>query len=221
MFFKTIKNDIKIVFDRDPAARSVMEVLICYPGLHALFFHRIAHMLWRRPFKLISRIISHISRALTGIEIHPGARIGKRFFIDHGMGVVIGETVQIGDDVTLYQGVTLGGTSWTHGRRHPCIEDKVVIGASAAVLGPVTVGQDSRIGSSSVVIHDVPAHSTVVGIPGRVVRLREPIVDNTCAHHYNLQHATLPDPFSDMISGLRKSVDELNQRLMDIERKTP
>lgn len=218
--FKAIRNDFAMVFERDPAARSKLEIILCYAGLHALIFHRIAHVLWKHHLKLIARIISHFARWVTGIEIHPGATIGERFFIDHGMGVVVGETTEIGNDVTLYQGVTLGGTTWNKGKRHPTLEDRVVVGAGAIVLGAIRIGHDSRIGSSSVVIHDVPPLSTVVGIPGKVVHRREPIVKEGDEHHYDLQHGTLPDPFGDAIEGLRRSVDELNRRLMDVERKT-
>lgn len=218
-FFKAIRDDFVMVFERDPAARSKIEIVLCYPGLHALILHRIGHVLWNHHLKLFARMLSHFSRWVTGIEIHPGATIGKRFFIDHGMGVVVGETTVIGDDVMLYQGVTLGGTSWSKGKRHPTLENNVVIGAGAIVLGPVTIGHDSRIGSSSVVINDVPPLSTVVGIPGKVVHRREPIVKEAGEHHYDLQHATLPDPFGDAIEGLRRSVDELNKRLMELERK--
>lgn len=208
-----------MVFERDPAARSKLEIALCYPGLHALIFHRVAHKLWNCNFKLIARFVSHFSRWVTGIEIHPGAVIGKRFFIDHGMGIVIGETTKIGDDVMLYQGVTLGGTSWTKGKRHPTLEDRVVVGAGAIVLGPILIGHDSRIGSSSVVIHDVPSFSTVVGIPGKVVHRRDPILKSNGEEHYDLQHGTLPDPFGDAIEGLHRSLDELNQRLVEIERR--
>lgn len=217
---KTIRNDFSMVFDRDPAARSKLEIVLCYPGLHALVLYRISHALWTNHLKLIARCLSHFGRWITGIEIHPGAKIGKRFFIDHGMGVVIGETTEIGDDVTLYQGVTLGGTSWSKGKRHPTVEDRVVFGAGAIVLGPVRIGHDSRIGSSSVVISDVPPLSTVVGIPGKVVRRRDPIVHEEGDHHFDLAHGTLPDPFGDAIDGLRRSVDELNRRLVDLEKKS-
>lgn len=167
--FKQIKQDLDSVFDRDPAARNIFEVLTCYPGLHATLMHRLAHALWLRKFKWLARFVSHLSRMLTGIEIHPGATIGQRFFIDHGMGVVIGETAHIGNDVTLYQGVTLGGTSWDKGKRHPTLEDGVVVGAGAKVLGPFTVGKDAKIGSNSVVVKAVQAGQTVVGIPAKAV----------------------------------------------------
>ncbi len=216
---KTIHEDFRMIFERDPAARSRLEIILCYPGLHALVLHRIAHILWKHHFKLFARMISHFSRWITGIEIHPGATIGKRFFIDHGMGVVIGETAEIGNDVTLYQGVTLGGTSWTKGKRHPTIGDRVVIGSGAAVLGPIDIGHDSRIGSSSVVIHDVPPLSTVVGIPGKVVHRREPIVCEGCDHHYDLQHGTLPDPYGEALDGLRNRIEELDRRIACLEKK--
>src|SRR5512144_1148405 len=173
--FAALKQDIKAVFDRDPAARSVPEVIFCYPGLHALWFHRVAHWFWKHEFYFIGRFISHLGRFFTGIEIHPGATIGQGCFIDHGVGVVIGETAEIGDNVTLYHGVTLGGVSWEKVKRHPTIEDNVVIGSGAKVLGPFTVGKGSRIGSNSVVVKEVPAHSTVVGVPGRIVISTEKI----------------------------------------------
>jgi len=168
-FWQRLREDIYSVFDRDPAARNVFEVLTAYPGIHAVLFHRLNHALWRLGLKWLARFLSAITRWLTGIEIHPGAKIGRRFFIDHGMGVVIGETAEIGDDCTLYQGVTLGGTSWNKGKRHPTLGNNVVIGAGAKVLGPFKVGDNARIGSNSVVIKEVPAHATVVGVPGRVV----------------------------------------------------
>lgn len=163
--FARIKEDIKIVFDRDPAARHTLEILTCYPGVHAVLLHRLNHWLWRIGLKWLARFFSHISRWLTGIEIHPGAKIGRRMFIDHGMGVVIGQTAEIGDDCTLYHGVTLGGTSWQKGKRHPTLENGVVVGAGAKILGPITVGAYSRVGSNSVVVKDVPSESTMVGIP--------------------------------------------------------
>ena len=167
--FRNIKEDIDSVFARDPAARSVFEVVTCYPGLHARIFHRMAHSLWHANLKWLARFLSHIGRALTGIEIHPGAAIGRRFFIDHGMGVVIGETAEIGDDVTLYHGVTLGGTSWKEGKRHPTLGNGVVVGAGAKILGPITIGDGAKIGSNAVVVKDVPAGATAAGIPARIL----------------------------------------------------
>ncbi|MBL8381231.1 MAG: serine O-acetyltransferase [Burkholderiales bacterium] len=167
--FSQIREDIRSVFDRDPAARSVWEVLTCYPGLHARVLHRVAHWWWTHGFKWLGRFISHLGRWLTGIEIHPGATIGRRFFIDHGMGVVIGETAEIGDDVTLYHGVTLGGTSWNKGKRHPTLGDGVVVGAGAKVLGPITVHAGGKVGSNAVVVKDVPPGATAVGIPARII----------------------------------------------------
>ncbi|HKQ97637.1 MAG TPA: serine O-acetyltransferase [Candidatus Polarisedimenticolia bacterium] len=183
-----LRQDIQAVFDRDPAARTLWEVLTTYPGLHALWFHRLAHGLWTHHVRWGGRLVSHLSRWLTGIEIHPGASIGPGFFIDHGMGVVIGETAEIGPDVTLYHGVTLGGTSWKKGKRHPTLERGVVVGAGAKVLGPITIGERTRIGANAVVVRDVPADAVVVGIPGRVT-LRHggpgPAID--------LEHGALPD----------------------------
>ena len=167
--FRHLKEDISSVFHRDPAARNFVEVLTCYPGLHALLFHRISHWLWQRRLKWLARFLSTLARWLTGVEIHPGAQIGNRFFIDHGMGVVIGETAIIGDDVTLYHGVTLGGTSWSKGKRHPTLNDGVVVGAGAKILGPFEVGKNAKIGSNAVVTKEVPSGATVVGIPGRII----------------------------------------------------
>ncbi|RMF17692.1 MAG: serine O-acetyltransferase [Gammaproteobacteria bacterium] len=173
-WFEQIKEDIQSVFHRDPAARNWFEVLTCYPGLHALLFHRLNHWLWCHDLKWLARFLSTLARWLTGIEIHPGARIGRRFFIDHGMGVVIGETTEIGDDVTLYQGVTLGGTSWNKGKRHPTLGNGVVVGAGAKILGPFEVGENAKVGSNAVVTKEVPAGATVVGIPGRVIVKKPP-----------------------------------------------
>lgn len=167
--FKNIKEDLKSVFDRDPAARSVLEVLTCYPGVHARILHRISHRLWRWRWYWLARLLSHIARFLTGVEIHPGATIGRRFFIDHGMGVVIGETAEIGDDVTLYHGVTLGGTSWKEGKRHPTLGNGVVVGAGAKILGPIHIGDGAKIGSNAVVVREVPAGATAAGIPARIL----------------------------------------------------
>ena len=172
--FQRLREDINSVFDRDPAARNFLEVLTNYPGLHALLIHRLSHWLWRKNLKWLARTISSFSRWLTGVEIHPGASIGRRFFIDHGMGVVIGETAEVWDDVTLYQGVTLGGTSWNKGKRHPTLEDGVIVGAGAKILGPFSVGAGAKIGSNAVVTKEVPAGATVVGIPGKIVKRTEP-----------------------------------------------
>lgn len=171
--FERIKEEISVVFERDPAARSTWEVMSCYPGFHALLMHRMAHGLWMNGLKWLARLISHLARWLTGIEIHPGAHIGRRFFIDHGMGVVIGETSEIGDDCTLYHGVTLGGTTWNKGKRHPTLKNGVVIGAGAKVLGPITIGEHAKIGSNAVVVKDVPDNATAIGIPARLVESRE------------------------------------------------
>lgn len=171
--FARMREDIQSVFHRDPAARNTLEVLTCYPGLHAIWLHRVAHRLWRSGWKWLARCTSNFSRWLTGVEIHPGARIGRRFFIDHGMGIVIGETAEIGNDVTLYQGVTLGGTTWNAGKRHPTLEDGVVVGGGAKVLGPFTVGAGAKIGSNAVVTKAVPAGATAVGIPARIIVKRD------------------------------------------------
>jgi serine O-acetyltransferase len=203
--FSRIKEDVAVVFDRDPAARNIVEVLTCYPGIHALIIHRIAHRLWENKLKLIARFLSHIARFFTGIEIHPGANIGRRFFIDHGMGIVIGETAEIKDDVTIYHGVTLGGTSWKKEKRHPTIEENVVIGAGAKILGPFTIGKNSMIGAGSVVVKAVPTDSTVVGVPGRVVY--RDLAEGKMDHHL------LPDPEAKAISCLFEQVKELEARV--------
>ncbi|MCM8830410.1 MAG: serine O-acetyltransferase [Candidatus Omnitrophica bacterium] len=208
--FKRIKEDIRTVFERDPAARNVFEVLTSYPGFHALIFHRVAHFLWEKGEKSIARFISHIGRFLTGIEIHPGAVIGRRFFIDHGMGVVIGETAEIGDDVLLYQGVVLGGTSTEKKKRHPTIGNNVVIGAGAIVLGAIKIGDNSKIGAGSVVIKDVPPCSTVVGVPGRVVGEHK-------VEKIDLDHAKLPDPVAEALKVIIKEQDKLEERIRTIE----
>jgi serine O-acetyltransferase len=166
---RQLREDIRSVFDRDPAARTNWEVLTCYPGLHAVYVHRLAHWFWTRGLRWLGRLTSHVGRLFTGIEIHPGATVGRRLFIDHGMGVVIGETAELGDDVTLYHGVTLGGTSWNKGKRHPTLGKGVVVGAGAKILGPITVGDGAKIGSNAVVVKDVPPGATVVGVPGRLV----------------------------------------------------
>lgn len=208
---KRLREDIRAIFERDPAARTILEVLLCYGGLHALLLHRLAHLLYCRKLVLIPRFISQFSRFLTGIEIHPGARIGRGFFVDHGMGVVIGETTEIGDHVTLYQGVTLGGTGKEKGKRHPTIEDNVLIGAGAKVLGPITIGEGARLGAGSVVLKSVPPNATVVGIPGRVV------VHNGKKVGLNLDHTDLPDPVSDCLYAIQEELRELRSRVEEEE----
>jgi serine O-acetyltransferase len=203
---RTIREQIDVIFREDPAARSVLEVLICYPGLHAVLIHRIAHRLYSAKLTFLARALSQVARAFTGIEIHPGATIGRRFFIDHGMGVVIGETTVIGDDVILYQGVTLGGTGKDRGKRHPTLGNHVVVGTGAKVLGNITLGNNVKIGAGSVVVHPVPDDSTVVGIPGRIVRTRGQIVDD-------LEHGQLPDPEGDSIEDLRNRIEALESIL--------
>jgi serine O-acetyltransferase len=208
--FKTLREDIRTVFNRDPAARSVAEILFCYPGLHALWGYRTAHFFWKHKMRFCGRWTSHVTRFFTGIEIHPGAKIGKRFFIDHGMGVVIGETAEIGDDVLIYQGVVLGGTSLEKHKRHPTIGNRVVIGAAAIILGPITIGDDARVGANSVVVNQVPAGKTVVGIPGRVVEDRRETV-------FNLEHGTLPDPVNDALQAIIDHQEKLEERLKKLE----
>ena len=207
----TIREDIRTAFDRDPATRSSWEVLTCYPGLHAIWMYRIAHVCWSKGFLWFGRFISHVARWLTGIEIHPGATIGKRFFIDHGMGVVIGETSEVGDDVTLYHGVTLGGTTWEKKKRHPTLLDGVIVGAGAKVLGAITIGEQSRIGANSVVFRDVPAHSTVVGIPGTVVATStKALIENG---KINLDHHLLDNPVAEALGHVLKMIDDVNARV--------
>ena len=209
--FKILKEDIHTIFAKDPAARSILEVLLCYPGLHAIWFHRLAHMLWQNKLYLIARLISHINRFFTGIEIHPGARIGRRCFIDHGMGVVIGETAEIGNDVLLYQGVVLGGTSLEKKKRHPTVGNNVIIGAGATVLGPIHIGEGVRIGAGSVVIKDAPQNATVVGVPARVG------LGFTTTEIHELEHGKLPDPIVDALKYFEKKMEDFNQRLKMIE----
>ncbi|WP_078551148.1 serine O-acetyltransferase [Bacillus alkalicellulosilyticus] len=204
---KTLLNDIDVVFEQDPAARSRLEVIFTYSGVHAIWAHRLAHGLWKRKIYFLARFISQVSRFITGIEIHPGAKIGERLFIDHGMGVVIGETCEIGDNVTIYQGVTLGGTGKEKGKRHPTIEDNVLIASGAKVLGSFTIGNGSRIGAGSVVLKEVPPNSTVVGIPGRVVLQDGIRVEGDLDHH------KLPDPISDKFKELEEEIKKLKQEL--------
>jgi serine O-acetyltransferase len=204
--FRAIREQIDTVFRGDPAAKSAIEIFFCYPGFHAILLHRAAHRLHAAGFLLLARILSQINRALTGIEIHPGATIGRRCFIDHGMGVVIGETTEIGDDVLMYQGVTLGGTGKEKGKRHPTIGNNVVIGTGAKVLGNIAIGHDTKIGAGSVVIRPVPAYSTVVGVPGRVVRARADAGDN-------LEHGNLPDPEGQLIDELTRRIEQLEAQV--------
>jgi serine O-acetyltransferase len=210
--FRTIREQIDTIFREDPAAKSVIEILFCYPGFHAILLHRLAHKLYKAGFTTLARMISQLSRTLTGIEIHPGAQIGRRFFIDHGMGVVIGETAIIGDDCLLYQGVTLGGTGKEKGKRHPTLGNHVVIGSGAKVLGNITIGNHVRIGAGSVVLKSVPDHSTVVGVPGRIVRSR---LDNEEV----LEHAKLPDPEGQAIEQLSQRVEQLEKIVRDLSEK--
>ncbi len=225
--FAHLRDDLKAVFDRDPAVRNVFEIILCYPGFHAMLFYRVSHKLWTHKFYLPGRFISHLGRFFTGIEIHPGAKIGRGFFIDHGMGVVIGETAEIGENCTLYHQVTLGGTSWAKEKRHPTLGNNVVVGSGAKILGPFTVGDNAKIGSNSVVVKEVPINATVVGVPGRVV------VSGEIPTGVDLQHGNLPDPVAkvvncmmDQIHNLEKKVSELTceqQRLvkeLDRQRET-
>jgi serine O-acetyltransferase len=205
--FRQIREDIQAVFERDPAARSVPEIIFCYPGFHAVLVYRLARWFWTHRFYFLGRFVSHIGRALTGIEIHPGAVIGKAFFIDHGMGVVIGETSEIGDNVTLFHGVTLGGTAWQKGKRHPTIGNNVVIGTGAKVLGPVKIGDNTRIGANSVVISEIPPNSIVVGIPGKVVFRVEG------EKRIALDREFMPDPQAKAIESLLARVKQLEERL--------
>ncbi|MCQ4296997.1 serine O-acetyltransferase [Pseudomonas stutzeri] len=218
--FERMREDIRSVFHRDPAARNAFEVLTCYPGLHAIWIHRLSHWLWVHEWKWLARMSSNLGRWLTGVEIHPGARIGRRFFIDHGMGIVIGETAEIGDDVTLYHGVTLGGTSWNKGKRHPTLEDGVIVGAGAKILGPFTVGAGAKIGSNAVVTREVPPGATAVGIPGRVIikssdeqeAKRKAIAEKIGFDAYGVSE-DMPDPVARAIGQLLDHVQAVEERL--------
>ena len=211
----SIREDIQTVFAKDPAAKTVWEVVFCYPGLHAVWLHRMSHFLWTHNLFFLARFSSHISRFLTGVEIHPGAKIGRRFFIDHGMGVVIGETAEIGNDVLMYMGTVLGGTSLEKVKRHPTIEDDVVIGAGSIVLGPITVGRGAKIGAGSVVVRSVPPGATVVGVPGRIA---EPECPTT---RTDLDYGNLPDPMLRVVSRLLDRQNRLEERLRGIEKSLP
>lgn len=205
--FKMIKEDIEVVFDQDPSARSALEVILTYSGLHAIWSHRLAHAFYKRKFYFIARVISQISRFFTGIEIHPGAKIGRRFFIDHGMGVVIGETCEIGDNVTVFQGVTLGGTGKEKGKRHPTVRDNALIATGAKVLGSITIGENSKVGAGSVVLKDVPPNSTVVGIPGKIV------IQDGVRIKKDLNHRDLPDPVADRCKDIEEELSRLGKEL--------
>ena len=209
--FKIIKSDIAIIRERDPAAKGILEIFLCYPGFQAIFMHRFTHKLWKLKLPLIPRILSQINRSLTGIEIHPGARIGKKVFIDHGMGVVIGETAEIGNNCLLYQGVTLGGTGKNHGKRHPTLEENVVVGAGAKVLGSITVGANTRIGAGSVVVRSVKGNSTVVGVPGRVVHQSGVKINP-------LAHSALPDAEANVIRNLMDRIDQLENQINRLQK---
>ena len=209
--FNRLKEDIAVVFERDPAARGAWEVITCYPGFHAMLFHRFAHWLWNAELKWLGRLVSHLSRWLTGIEIHPGAQIGRRFFIDHGMGVVIGETAEIGDDCTLYHGVTLGGTSWNKGKRHPTLGNGVVVGAGAKILGPITVGDGARIGSNAVVVKEVPPGATAIGIPARIVEAQDAAQNGRFAAYAVVRD--LNDPMAKAVHDLIDHCVETDKRI--------
>lgn len=217
---RSLARDIEVARERDPAATSLTEILLCYPGLHAVWAHRVAHSLYLQGLRTPARVVSQVARSLTGIEIHPGARIGPGFFIDHGMGVVIGETTEIGEDVTLYQGVTLGGTGKDVGKRHPTVQDGVIVGTGASVLGPVVLGEGAKVGAGAIVIHDVPPNSTVVGNPGRAV-----IVDGQKVprdvHHPDIDHIRLPDPVAEAMACLVRRVADLEKALADIRAGRP
>jgi serine O-acetyltransferase len=210
--FRTIREQLDTIFREDPAAKSILEIVLCYPGFHAILLHRLAHRLWHWRVPIVPRFISQLSRFLTGIEIHPGAQIGQRFFIDHGMGVVIGETAIIGDDCLLYQGVTLGGTGKERGKRHPTLGNRVIVGTGAKVLGNILIGDCTRIGAGSVVLRAVPPHSTVVGIPGKIVRSR--VEDEE-----PLEHAKLPDPTGEKLQDLQQRLEQLEQLVQDLTRQ--
>lgn len=212
--WEIVKADFNAVFERDPAARSKLEVFLCYPGFHAILFHRVSHWLWNKKLFLLARFLSHVARFLTGIEIHPGARIGKGFFIDHGMGVVIGETAEIAENVTLYHQVTLGGVSLKKEKRHPTLKERVVVGAGAKILGPFTVGENSKIGANSVVVREVPPNSTVVGVPGRVAKK-----ESITVHGVDLDHHLLPDPVLSVIKAISEEVAELRRDLEEVRRE--
>jgi len=226
--FSSIKEDIQVVFDRDPAARSVLETLLTCAGLHAILLHRITHWLWHRKFYLLARLGSHFGRFLTGVELHPGATIGRRFFIDHGMGIVIGETAEIGDDCSIYHGVTLGGTTWNKGKRHPTLKNGVIIGAGAKVLGPITLGENSRVGSNAVVVKDVPAGATVVGVPGHVI-VKKSVEDEQEAKRVAMAKKIgfdaygagkdMPDPIDNALKSILDHMHKVDEELEKLKKQ--
>jgi len=215
--FELIREDVACVRVRDPAARSELETLLTYPGVHAMIWHRVAHRLWREGFKFPARLLSWVGRFVSNVDIHPGARIGRRFFIDHGAGVVIGETAEVGDDVTLYHGVTLGGTSWSPGKRHPTLENGVVVGAGAKILGPITIGEGTRVGANSVVIESAPPEVTVVGIPARIVH--PDMERRKYIGRINLDHHLMPDPVSEAIAVVLDRIEFLEARVTHLQRR--
>jgi len=215
----TLKEDLACVFQRDPAARSTLEVLTTYPGVHAILTHRLSHRLWQAGWRFMARFLSFLGRTLTNVDIHPGATIGRRFFIDHGAGVVIGETAEVGDDVTLYHGVTLGGTSWNKGKRHPTLADGVVVGAGAKILGPISIGERVRVGANSVVVKDVPADRTVVGVPGRIVDTRAGSLRPE--NGISLDHNLLPDPVAKSIACLIERIETMEKELAELRQEPP
>jgi serine O-acetyltransferase len=213
--FERLKEDIRMIKERDPAAKNYVEILLCYPGLHAIWLHRIAHSFYHRGWYTTARLISHVNRSLTGIEIHPGAKIGRRLFIDHGMGVVIGETSEIGDDCLIYKGVVLGGTTLEKKKRHPTLRNRVIVGSNSTVLGAITIGDGARIGSGSVVVKSVPAGATIVGVPGRIVESLTPEKEEL-----DFEHGNLPDPLSDIMKMLLQLHNKLEERVKQLENQT-
>jgi len=210
--WERLKEDVRTIKERDPAAKNAVEIFLCYPGLHAIWLHRIAHFLYQRRWFTIARLVSHFSRGFTGIEIHPGAKIGRRLFIDHGMGVVIGETTKIGDDCLIYKGVVLGGTTLEKKKRHPTLGNRVIIGSNSTVLGAITIGDGARIGSGSVVVKPIPAGATVVGVPGRIVESLTPEKEEL-----DFEHGNLPDPLSDIMKMLLQLHSKLEERVKRLE----
>ncbi|MEN3005283.1 serine O-acetyltransferase [Dehalobacterium formicoaceticum] len=215
--FKRLKKDVQVVFERDPAATGVWEVILCYPGLHAIWMHRLAHKLYKRKWIFWARFISHINRFLTGIEIHPGAVLGEGLFIDHGMGIVIGETCEIGENVTIYKGVVLGGTGKEHGKRHPTIGDNVVVSSNATVLGSIKIGNNAKIGAGSVVLKEVPDNCTVVGVPGKVVVCDGRKIVKAGTADIDLEHGKLPDPITEMLNCQQQRIEVLEKKILKLE----